>query len=262
MSRWKPSEEQYNVAISKMLKYYSKYPYNVLTQEELHERLKVIPLNSRRLLEIRWKLTIEGACYNVAKFCELTGLSTSKAQNDFLNSKYVLYFIEPENLPFEMAVKLGKLIYSCYSYKHQYHMVFHNNINFYRLLDCINNLDDKHKDIIIKHYGLDGNKPSTFDYIARETEFSKAYIQKLEKEAFEKLKMVSQRFSNLKDICFCELSDLAFCGRLSNRAYNALRRNGINTIADLKSIKKEELLLIEGIGNKLCAEILSLQETL
>lgn len=54
-------------------------------------------------------------------------------------------------------------------------------------------------------------------------------------------------------------TDLETLG-LSNRAYNALRKNNVNAIAQLKKLTRTELEGLEGLGNKSIEEILKVLE--
>lgn len=56
-----------------------------------------------------------------------------------------------------------------------------------------------------------------------------------------------------------EPEDLKTLG-LSNRAYNALLRNNIRTVAALKKLTSEELMSLEGLGKKSVDEIISILE--
>lgn len=47
-------------------------------------------------------------------------------------------------------------------------MDLYHKIDFYELLDYVYKIDLRYRYIIIKHYGLDGNKPLTFEELSKE----------------------------------------------------------------------------------------------
>ena len=49
-------------------------------------------------------------------------------------------------------------------------------------------LDEREREIIIKRYGLDGEKPLTQREIAKKLSISRSYISRIEKKAISKLK--------------------------------------------------------------------------
>ena len=56
-----------------------------------------------------------------------------------------------------------------------------------KLKKYMNILSDREKDIIIKRYGLDGNKEITQKCIAKELNISRSYVSRIEKRALTKL---------------------------------------------------------------------------
>ncbi len=64
---------------------------------------------------------------------------------------------------------------------HQYYLTHLNQAVEY--LD-----DDREKEIIIKRYGLRGNRPHTQKEVASALEISRSYVSRIEKKALEKLK--------------------------------------------------------------------------
>ena len=58
-----------------------------------------------------------------------------------------------------------------------------------KLIDVINNISDsREKLIIIKRYGLDGNKPLTQREIAKELNISRSYVSRIEKRILEEMR--------------------------------------------------------------------------
>ena len=254
-------QERYETNFPKMLKHYSRYPYNVRSKEEMEERLNLLPEYSRRLIEVRWKISQESEWFDVYEMCQMLQMPYGHARNDFIDSKYLLYFIEPENVPFDMAAKLGKMLYACYRCKKtDFDKDLYHKVDFYELLEYVYKMDSKYRYIIIKHYGLDGNVPLTFEELAESVETSVSYVKILEKKAFDILRLISHRYSQIEGDGFCELADLVFYGKLTPRAYNALRRNGVKTIRRMKKYTMSQLLSLDGIGHTVCEEILRAQK--
>ncbi len=54
--------------------------------------------------------------------------------------------------------------------------------------NILSELDDRERRIIIKRYGLDGNKPLTQRELAKKLNISRSYISRIEKKAVSKLK--------------------------------------------------------------------------
>lgn len=54
--------------------------------------------------------------------------------------------------------------------------------------NILSELDDRERKIIIKRYGLDGNKPLTQRELAKKLDISRSYISRIEKKAVSKLK--------------------------------------------------------------------------
>lgn len=54
--------------------------------------------------------------------------------------------------------------------------------------NIISELDNRERQIIIKRYGLDGNKPLTQRELAKKLDISRSYISRIEKKAVSKLK--------------------------------------------------------------------------
>ncbi len=54
--------------------------------------------------------------------------------------------------------------------------------------NILSELDDRERRIIIKRYGLDGNKPLTQRELAKKLDISRSYISRIEKKAVSKLK--------------------------------------------------------------------------
>lgn len=54
--------------------------------------------------------------------------------------------------------------------------------------NILSELDDRERQIIIKRYGLDGNKPLTQRELAKKLDISRSYISRIEKKAVSKLK--------------------------------------------------------------------------
>ena len=54
--------------------------------------------------------------------------------------------------------------------------------------NILSELDDRERKIIIKRYGLDGNKPLTQQELAKKLDISRSYISRIEKKAVSKLK--------------------------------------------------------------------------
>lgn len=260
MSR-KTFQEQYETYFPKFLRHCAKYPYSVRSAEELKERLKIIPKNSRRVIEVRWRISKESNLFDVIDICKMLQVPYECAREDFINSKYLLYFIEPENVPFETAVKLGKMVYACYRSKEvAFDMDLYHKIDFYELLDYVYKIDLRYRYIIIKHYGLDGNEPLTFEELSKELETSVNNIKYLEKRAFNVMRLICPKYSTIEDEYFCELAELVFYGKLTQSAYNVLRCNGVRTIQKMKKCSMSQLLALDGIGYKLCREILKAQK--
>ncbi len=58
-----------------------------------------------------------------------------------------------------------------------------------RLVEIINEIDnERDKTIIVKRYGLDGNKPLTQKEIAKELNISRSYVSRIEKRILEEIK--------------------------------------------------------------------------
>ncbi len=68
-----------------------------------------------------------------------------------------------------------------------YAMEIHNKNNINLLKNYFKVLTDREKDIIIKRYGLDGNKEITQKDIAKKLGISRSYVSRIEKRALTKM---------------------------------------------------------------------------
>lgn len=68
-----------------------------------------------------------------------------------------------------------------------YAMEIHNQNNLELLKDYFKVLNQREKEIIIKRYGLDGNKEVTQKEIAKEFGISRSYVSRIEKRALTKM---------------------------------------------------------------------------
>jgi RNA polymerase sporulation-specific sigma factor len=70
---------------------------------------------------------------------------------------------------------------------HDFALDIHNANNLKCLKQYFEILTDREKDIIIKRYGLDGNKEVTQKEIAKELGISRSYVSRIEKRALTKM---------------------------------------------------------------------------
>lgn len=256
--------------ISKMLMRYSKSPYNVESWYEVLKRIEVMPEWSQKVFKIRWGLDeAQQNCdsISVKKLASIISIPDAheiykEAEQDFAKAKYVLYLEDYNDLKFDMAIRIGKLAKTYYNtFKFKLNHTLIGTVDSKKILECVQNLNDKYKTILIYHYGLDGNEPMPFRKISEILHLTPAYIQHIECEAFYVLRNVHNYFSKVYIEC-SELDELLFKNRLSRRAYYILRRNGISTLNALKECTESEILSMKGVGSIVFNEILELQKNL
>lgn len=266
-----------NLDVNQMLKHYSKSPYNIKSYDDLLQRLEVMPESSQRAFKAKWGLDGQCGCASLEELADKLEIDDAykiykKAERDFAKAKFVLYLEDFKSIDFELAIKIGKLVRSYYYNYFYYYFYQHQpkssqgssligTVNAQRLLESIQQLEDKYKTVLIYHYGLDGNEPMNFKAIAQRFNESTECVRKLECKALRMLKIEHCSFSKLKTYT-CELDLLLFENKISKRTYYALRRNNIDTVKKMKKFSEEQLLSMKGVGSKTCEEILELQRTL
>ncbi len=72
----------------------------------------------------------------------------------------------------------------------------YENIRSEKLLKCIENLNEREREIIIYRYGLLGNAPKPQREVAKKLEISRSYVSRIEKKALQDLKNMMSELSN------------------------------------------------------------------
>jgi len=112
-------------------------------------------------------------------------------------------------------------------------------VNLQRVFDSIDSLDEPQRMVIQMHYA-DG---LSIKEIAERMTITERDVCRLEFEAFQALHR-----QNVEDM---PISDL----HLSKRAYNCLKRAGINVIGELTALSIVDLMMIRNMGERSVSEI-------
>lgn len=258
-----------------VLRHVKNKKFQIYTFEDLDLRLSLIPENSKRIFEARWGLDGGSTCNNFKQLDRKLEISNSKelyvqAEKDLANTKGMIYFVNPESIPFERAVNIGKLAHILVK------KFIHDEtikIDANKLVECIySSIKGNDRDIIIARYGLETGEPQIAQEVAKTLNITQARVTQLEYKALERLKYFSfyyvlQDEKSLTSEVAQEqgiytLQQLVAVSLISTQTYNTLMRNGIDTIEKLKSITPEELMKTKSIGKTRCQEILLAQEVL
>lgn len=260
--------------IRKILREYSKKPYFIKDYNEFLIKLSVVPSASKRILEAKWGLDNKGICETDSELIQKIGVGFSsveyvQAQQDFLNAKYAIYLENPESLDYMFAVRFGKLVKDYCNYIR--HWISSSDVclddyigktNPHKLLECIMLLETKYRKILIYHYGLLGNECETLETIGHRKNVSISRASQWLSQAFGMLRNLHYRFSKIEIKYYSELLELIATKNCSNRVYLMLRRNGITTIEEFKSLTEEEISGFKGVGGTIIKEIMELKSTL
>lgn len=260
--------------INRILRYYSQRPYLINSYDEFLKRLSVIPSYSRKVLEVKWGFNGDGFCYSERELARKLGVEDvheqyQQAQQDLALAKYVIYLENPESLDFKTAIKIGKLARDYCKYINYLIVPKENNpqdligkINPQKLLECVNLLEPKYRDVLISYYGLCDNDSKTQASIANQKNISQSRVSQFLYSAFTMLECLNYRFSRIEVEYWCELKELIAINKCSKRIYLILRRNDISTIEQLKNLTENEIYSFRGVGIKILKEIMELKATL
>ena len=120
-------------------------------------------------------------------------------------------------------------------------------------------LTDRERNVLRLRFGLDDGRHRTLWEVAESLNISRERARLLERRAMRKLMNAFAAMEQPIPILQCVLRAAPSClpwdERQWVRANNALRRNHIETVADLLDRRAPELLSLRGIGRRTAAEI-------
>lgn len=228
--------------------------------ENLAVRAEIIWKSKDALLK-EYKTMDESICKDSSKYEILEDLCTS----DFFHAPNIIS-ISSESITELQKEKYWSFVADVFDIKSS--MRYFNPeeyLDIDKIKQALSSLTDIEKKCLEYKYGLIGDKTYTMKQIGEEFNLSKQRIDQIIKEAMRKMRhprrskgiingtkdfdMLEKRCNDLrKDI---EIEDLDF----SVRAFNILKRGGINTVGDLIGKSENELANLIGMGKKSLNEI-------